>query len=67
MAGVSKNARTTSGTQKFFCPCGGEVKMRSIFSSGKMKHHAESQYSVPLQGCLLNKCGINLPHVNRYC
>lgn len=43
MAGVSKNARTTSGTQKFFCPCGGEVKMRSIFSSGKMKHHAECE------------------------
>ncbi len=43
MAGVSKNARTTSGTQKFFCPCGGEVKMRSIFSSGRMKHHAECE------------------------
>lgn len=40
MAGVSKNARITSGTHNFSCPCGGEVKMRSVFSNGRMKHHA---------------------------
>ena len=41
MAGVSKNARVASGTHKFLCPCGGEVKMRSIFATGRMKHVAE--------------------------
>jgi len=40
MAGVSKNARTTSGTHKFECNCGGEIKMKSIFSKGKMRHYA---------------------------
>ncbi len=40
MAQVSKNARQASGTQKFFCPCGGEVKMKSVFSKGRMKHEA---------------------------
>jgi transcription elongation factor Elf1 len=43
MAGVSKNARTTSGTQKFECPCGGEIKMKSIFSKGKMRHYAHCE------------------------
>ena len=40
---VSKNARTTSGTHKFLCPCGGEVKMKAIFAEGKMKHLAECE------------------------
>ena len=40
MAQVSKNARTTSATEKFHCPCGGEIKMKSVFSSGKLKNIA---------------------------
>lgn len=40
MAQVSKNARTSSTTHRFACPCGGEVKMRSVFSGGKMKNIA---------------------------
>jgi hypothetical protein len=40
MAGTSKNARTISGTHKFMCSCGGEVKMRSVFAEGRMKHFA---------------------------
>jgi hypothetical protein len=43
MAQVSKNARTASSTQKFFCGCGGEVKMKSIFSNGKIKNLAECE------------------------
>jgi hypothetical protein len=43
MAVVSKNARTQSTTHKFFCPCGGEVKMNAVFSEGKMKHMAECE------------------------
>ncbi|VDB00012.1 hypothetical protein S1OALGB6SA_1085 [Olavius algarvensis spirochete endosymbiont] len=40
MAWTSKNARVISGTHKFACTCGGEVKMRSIFSNGRIKHLA---------------------------
>lgn len=40
MGQVSKNARAGSSTQKFECSCGGEVKMKSIFEKGKMKHLA---------------------------
>ena len=40
MAQVSKNARTGSATQKHLCPCGGEVKMRSVFADGKMRNMA---------------------------
>ena len=43
MAQVSKNARTTSATQSFFCSCGGEVKMRSVFSGGKLRNIAECE------------------------
>lgn len=44
MAQKSKNARTGSSSQVFNCPsCGGEIKMQSIFSSGKMKHYAECE------------------------
>ena len=40
MAQVSKNARTSSSTEKFVCTCGGEVKMKSVFASGKLKNVA---------------------------
>ena len=43
MASVSKNARAVSATQKFDCPCGGEVKMKSIFAKGKLKYVAECE------------------------
>jgi hypothetical protein len=34
---ISKNARSAGvKTQKFFCGCGGEVKMVSVFNSGKL-------------------------------
>lgn len=41
MAQISKNARAVSATQKFFCTCGGEVKMKTVFSSGKLRNVAE--------------------------
>ena len=41
MASVSKNARAASATQRFECPCGGEVKMKSVFTSGKLRYVAE--------------------------
>jgi transcription elongation factor Elf1 len=41
MGQASKNSRTTSATQKFFCPCGGEVKMKTVFENGKVKNTAE--------------------------
>jgi hypothetical protein len=41
MAGTSKNARTTSNTQKFFCPEGGEITMVSVFERGKLQNVAE--------------------------
>ena len=40
MAGISKNARQGSSTQKFTCPCGGDIKMKSTFAKGKIKHSA---------------------------
>ncbi len=43
MAGTSKNARVAIGTQKFICPCGGEVKMRFVFTNGRMKHFASCE------------------------
>lgn len=41
MAQISKNSRTSVATQKFLCPCGGEVKMKSVFTSGKIRSVAE--------------------------
>lgn len=41
MGQVSKNARTSKSSQKFLCPCGGEVKMKTVFSAGKKKNYAE--------------------------
>jgi hypothetical protein len=43
MAQASKNARTSSATQKFFCSCGGEVKMKTFFENGKVKNVAECE------------------------
>ncbi|MDR2448206.1 MAG: hypothetical protein LBD58_13115 [Treponema sp.] len=39
--GKSKNSRTAVTTQKFFCSCGGEVKMKELFQGGKRKCIAE--------------------------
>ena len=41
MAEISKNARVGVVTQKYFCSCGGEVKMKSLFSGGRLKNLAE--------------------------
>jgi transcription elongation factor Elf1 len=43
MAQVSKNARTGSATQKFFCPCGGEVKMKSVIEKGRKRNVAQCE------------------------
>jgi transcription elongation factor Elf1 len=44
MAQASKNSRTSSATQKFFCSsCGGEVKMKTLFENGKVKNIAECE------------------------
>jgi len=43
MAQASKNSRTASASQKFFCPCGGEIKMKALFESGKVKNVAECE------------------------
>ena len=43
MANVSKNARAASATQRFACTCGGEVKMKSVFSKGKLRFLAECE------------------------
>ncbi|MCL2601208.1 MAG: hypothetical protein FWD91_00180 [Treponema sp.] len=41
MGQASKNSRTASATQKFFCTCGGEIKMKTVFEDGKVKNQAE--------------------------
>jgi len=43
MAQASKNARTTTSSQKFFCHCGGEIKMKTLFEMGKVKNVAECE------------------------
>ena len=43
MAQISKNARTQSNTQIFYCTCGGEIKMKSVFSGGKLRNIAECE------------------------
>ena len=45
MAQVSKNARTSSSTQRFFCPapCGGEIKMKTLLENGKVRNLAECE------------------------
>jgi hypothetical protein len=43
MAQISKNARTSSSTHHFYCPCSGEVKMKTIFENGKVRNVAECE------------------------
>jgi hypothetical protein len=43
MAQQSKNSRTSSATQRFYCPCGGEIKMKTLFENGKVKNLAECE------------------------
>ena len=43
MGQASKNSRTSSATQKFFCGCGGEVKLKTMFENGKVKNVAECE------------------------
>lgn len=43
MAAASKNSRTTVTTHKFFCPCGGEVKMKTMFEEGRIRNVAECE------------------------
>jgi hypothetical protein len=40
---LSKNARVGIVTQKFFCTCGGEVKMKRVFNGGKLRSVAECE------------------------
>jgi hypothetical protein len=41
---ISKNARTAgSKTQSFYCSCGGQVKMISIFTHGKINVRARCE------------------------
>lgn len=41
---ASKNSRTTVATQKFVCPdCGGEIMMKMLMKSGKVRNVAECQ------------------------
>ncbi len=40
---LSKNARVGIVTQKFFCTCGGEVKMKLVFAKGKLRNTAECE------------------------
>ena len=41
MGQISKNARSSATAHKFLCSCGGEVKMKTLFSGGKKKNYAE--------------------------
>ncbi|MGA2766414.1 MAG: hypothetical protein ABSG17_23970 [Spirochaetia bacterium] len=40
---ISKNARVGVVTQKFFCTCGGEVKMKLVFNNGKLRNVAQCE------------------------
>jgi hypothetical protein len=41
---ISKNARVGgSKTQRFFCTCGGDVKMKAVFRNGKLHNVAECE------------------------
>ena len=40
MARTSKNSRTASKTEVFYCKCEGVVKMITIATRGKMRHIA---------------------------
>ena len=41
MAELSKNARIGVVAEKFFCGCGGEIKMKTVFANGKLKNVAQ--------------------------
>ena len=41
MAGASKNSRTAAATQKFNCPCGGDIVLKTMVDNGKIKNIAE--------------------------
>ena len=42
MAGASKNSRSAVATHNFFCPdCGGEIVMKTMYESGRLKNIAE--------------------------
>jgi hypothetical protein len=41
--GQSKNSRTSSSTQKFYCSCNGEAKMHTEMVNGKLKSYAECE------------------------
>ncbi len=43
MAQQSKNARTGLATKKILHSCGGEIKIKSVFTAGKIRHYAECQ------------------------
>lgn len=43
MSQKSKNARSGTGTQKFICSCGGEIKMKGLFQGGRKKTVAECE------------------------
>ena len=43
MAELSKNARGGVGTEKFYCSCGGEIKMKTIFTNGKLRNVAKCE------------------------
>ena len=40
---ISKNARVGVVTHKFFCTCGGEVKMKQVFNGGKLRNVAQCE------------------------
>jgi hypothetical protein len=40
---ISKNARVGIVTQKFICGCGGEIKMKLVFNTGKLRNVAECE------------------------
>jgi predicted RNA-binding Zn-ribbon protein involved in translation (DUF1610 family) len=43
MGAVSKNARTSSTTQRFYCPAGGEIVMRTVVVDGKAQNQARCE------------------------
>lgn len=43
MAEISKNARKGTGAEQFYCTCGGQVKMKTVFTNGKLRNIAECE------------------------
>lgn len=52
MAGASKNSRTAVATQKFSCPCGGEVVLKTMVENGKIKISLNAQNVIVLNADL---------------